>query len=86
MNQVTATFGAWADSGGMIFLADVALKSIMVLSVAGIETIALRRAPAAWRHLVWTAAIASIRIFERRTSAPPTRSNPITTEDRRWLR
>jgi len=43
-----------------LFLISVAVKSIVVLSLAWLTTLVLRRGSAGMRHLVWTAASAAL--------------------------
>lgn len=51
------------DAGALAaFLLLSALKGAVVLGVAGLLVLILRRRPAAWRHLVWTLAIAAVLV------------------------
>jgi beta-lactamase regulating signal transducer with metallopeptidase domain len=46
-----------STSAAVLLVADLALKSAVVLLLAGLAALAARRASAAWRHLVWTLGI-----------------------------
>ncbi len=50
---------------------DVALRATVILAAALIATIALRRAPAATRHLVWTLALAGVLALPAMRAALP---------------
>jgi TonB family protein len=50
----------WDETAWLTFSASAALKSTVVLALAWGITKLLRSCPAAWRHLVWTAAVAAV--------------------------
>ncbi|NBC16138.1 MAG: DUF4097 family beta strand repeat protein [Bacteroidetes bacterium] len=47
----------------LAFLADLTIKSLLILALAGVATSLLRRASAATRHLVWTLALCSVLLL-----------------------
>jgi beta-lactamase regulating signal transducer with metallopeptidase domain len=71
-NQLLSLFDAGAG-----FLVAVALKGFIVLSLAAaINTLALRRASASMRHLVWTLALVAIVLLPGLTPLTPRWSVP----------
>src|ERR1051326_4099189 len=50
----------WYEPVWLAFFMSAALKSTAVLALAWVLTRLLRSRPAAWRHLVWTAAAAAV--------------------------
>jgi beta-lactamase regulating signal transducer with metallopeptidase domain len=51
------------ESGSALFLASVLLKGSVLLTCAAVATLFLRRASAAARHLVWSAAVVSALVL-----------------------
>ena len=51
---------SWNESAWFSLLAGIALKSAVVLGIAWLSAVLLRRRSAAARHLVWTAAFAAL--------------------------
>ncbi len=58
-------------------LAECALKSVVILMMAGIATLLLYRTSAAWRHLIWFVAMASLWVLPVLTVLLPNWSVPL---------
>jgi beta-lactamase regulating signal transducer with metallopeptidase domain len=56
---------------------ECAFKSAVILIIAGIATLLLRRAPAAWRHMVWFAAMLSLWVLPALTVLLPSWNFPL---------
>ena len=47
----------------LLVILDVAVKGFVLIAVAGLITLLLRRASAAMRHLIWTLALVSLLLL-----------------------
>ena len=67
----------WMSEAALGVLADVALKATLVLAVAGLASVVLRRASSAARHTVWLAAIAGVLLLPALALALPAWRVPV---------
>jgi len=81
---MTELFGsdAWTavTRAAFILLFDLAVKGALVLALAGVATVLLRRASAATRHLVWCLALCSVLILPVCTVTLPAWRLPVLAE------
>lgn len=62
---------------GLSVLGDILVKSLILCLAAGMGVFALRRASAAWRHLVWTLVPCGLLLLPVLTLGLPTWKLPI---------
>lgn len=97
MSSLNSLFTFVGDSNWLVPLAEVALKGSVLVAVAAAITLALRKARASLRHLVWSAALAgmiavpvlslvlphwSLPLLPRPASASDSQGNPVARHER----
>ncbi|MBI5384561.1 MAG: M56 family metallopeptidase [Verrucomicrobia bacterium] len=71
MNAFIQNMSGLTAEPSVALVADLALKSLLVLAVAGAASLALRRASAAARHLVWCVGVVSVLLLPLLTTVLP---------------
>ena len=72
-------------AGWLPLLTDVALKATIILLAAAAASLALRRAPAADRHLVWSSALAAVLVLPLLAALVPAWTLPVPAAVARLL-
>ncbi len=73
MNNLLVLYWSLIAERVLLALADVTVKSVLVFLAAGALALALRRSSAAYRHLVWRLALASLVVLPILSAVVPSR-------------